>query len=143
MISAVLDSNVLVSGFSSPSGVPRQIVRLWVTKSFNLIVSEHILAEIRHAFADPYFATRHAPGRVDRTLAYLRQRSTIVEITTPVYGVATHESDDAIIATAASAGASYLVTGDRELRRIDNYQGVAIVTAPEFLAILQSEKTQS
>lgn len=54
-------------------------------------------------------------------------------ITVQVTGIATHAHDDLVLATAISAGAEYLVTGDRGLRDVGEYQGVAILTPREFL----------
>jgi predicted nucleic acid-binding protein len=54
-----------------------------------------------------------------------------------VAGVATHPEDDLVLATALSAGADYLVTGDRRFRtRVPHYQGVTLVSPAEFLAII-------
>lgn len=64
-------------------------------------------------------------------------RAVIVPLSTVVRGVATHASDDLVIATAVSGSADYLVTGDRDLRlRVREYGGVAIVSPAEFLEIL-------
>jgi predicted nucleic acid-binding protein len=41
-----------------------------------------------------------------------------------------------ILATAVSARADYLVTGDRQLLALGEYQGVQMVTPRDFLAIL-------
>lgn len=44
-----------------------------------------------------------------------------------------------MIATAVSAPADFLITGDHRLRRVDSYQGVAIRTPREFLELLEAE----
>jgi predicted nucleic acid-binding protein len=55
-----------------------------------------------------------------------------------VSGVATHPEDDLVLATAVSAGADYLVTGDIRFRtRVPSYQGISLVSPSEFLAIIQ------
>ena len=60
-------------------------------------------------------------------------------ITREVHGVATHPEDDLILATAVSASADYLVTGDRHLQALGSYEGVRIVSPRDFLTILESE----
>ena len=60
-------------------------------------------------------------------------------MTAEVHGVATHPEDDLILATAVSAKADYLVTGDKKLRELGSYQGVSIVSPREFLDILESQ----
>ena len=59
-------------------------------------------------------------------------------ITTSVSGVATHPEDDLVLATAISGKADYLVTGDRQLLKLQEFEDVSIVSAAEFLLILQS-----
>jgi len=61
VIVAVLDTNVLASGFIGEDkldSTPGELVRRWRVKSFTLVVSEHILAELADTFTDPYFTRR-------------------------------------------------------------------------------------
>ena len=75
---------------------------------------------------------------IARYLAFVAQQSTFYPITVTVAGVATHPEDDLVLATALSAGADYLVTGDRRFRaRVPHYQGVTLVSPAEFLAIIR------
>lgn len=60
-----------------------------------------------------------------------------VSIHTPV---ATHPEDDLILATAVAGNAEYLVTGDRQLLALGTYEGVRIVSAAEFLAVLEADE---
>ncbi len=45
-----------------------------------------------------------------------------------------------MVATAITARADVLVTGDRLLREIDRYEGVRILTHREFLDVLDQER---
>jgi predicted nucleic acid-binding protein len=57
-----------------------------------------------------------------------------------VQGVATHPEDDPILATALSAGADYLVTGDRRLRdRVPLFRGIPLISPSEFRDVLSRE----
>ncbi|MCC7021329.1 MAG: hypothetical protein IT338_00795 [Thermomicrobiales bacterium] len=53
--------------------------------------------------------------------------------------MATHPEDDLILATAVACRASYLVTGDRKLRAVGAFRGVAILSPREFLTRLEDE----
>jgi predicted nucleic acid-binding protein len=60
VIRAVLDSNVLVSGFSGEdevSSVPGELIRRWRRDEFGLTVSHHILGEVGRTLAKPYPTT--------------------------------------------------------------------------------------
>ena len=142
VIIAVLDTNVLASGFigeDKPDSTPGEIVRRWRAKSYTLVVSEHILAELIDTFTDPYFTRRLSASAIAEALESLRIDAVVQPITVDVAGVASHVEDDAVLATALSAGASYLVTGDRRLLERRSYQDTHLLSPREFLARLALE----
>ena len=47
-------------------------------------------------------------------------------------------SDNKYLECAVSAGAQYIVSGDKHLLGLRSYQGVEILTPAAFLALLQS-----
>lgn len=59
-----------------------------------------------------------------------------------VTSVATHPEDDLVLATAVSAQVDYLVTGDRQLQRLDTFQDVRILSPRQFLTILEHDADQ-
>ncbi|MDQ3695326.1 MAG: putative toxin-antitoxin system toxin component, PIN family [Chloroflexota bacterium] len=142
MIVAVLDTNVLASGFigeDKPDSTPGELVRRWRVKSFTLVVSEHILAELADTFTDSYFTRRLSAAAIIEALESLRLDGVIQPITVAVAGVASHAEDDVVLATALSAGAPYLVTGDRRLLERGNYRGSQLLSPRQFLACLENE----
>ena len=139
MIRAVLDTNVFVSGvlrFDAAQSPPGQILHHWLADAFRVVMSVPLRREIERTLANPYFAARipHAVGL--RWLRSLDELAVPIEISLPVAGVATHPEDDLILATAASAQADYLVTGDKQLQHLETFHGVAIVSPSDFLDIL-------
>jgi len=52
-------------------------------------------------------------------------------------GVATHPGDDQVLATAVSAQAEYLVTGDKNWQQVATYQGVRVISPRAFLDLLE------
>jgi putative PIN family toxin of toxin-antitoxin system len=137
MITAVLDTNVLVPGFAKKSGPPSALVDLWLAQRFKLIISEIILAELDHAWSKPYWAMRFSPEDIRETTTFLRIAAEVTSLSLAVKGVATHPADDLILATAVSANADYLVTGDKPLLAIGYYEGIPILSPREFLTILE------
>ncbi|OGG14041.1 hypothetical protein A3D77_00845 [Candidatus Gottesmanbacteria bacterium RIFCSPHIGHO2_02_FULL_39_11] len=69
----------------------------------------------------------------------LQNETIITSISVSVQRIATHPEDDLTIATALSAKADYLVTGDGPLLRKvgSSYQGVNLVAPSVFLEILK------
>jgi len=141
VIRAVLDTNVLASGFAShgEGSPPVQILDSWRTRFYTLIVSEHLLIELARTLDDRYFRRRLTPEEIAADLRLLHRHALMTDITVEVHGVATHQEDDLTLASALSAHADYLVTGDKKLREVGAYQGVRIVSPREFLELLLSE----
>ena len=139
MIVAVLDTNVLVSGFPARGGVSATLVDAWRQGAYHLVVSEPILDELAETWRDPYWQARFSPTASEAAITLLRAAAIMASLTIEVTGVATHPEDDLILATAVAGEASYLVTGDRKLRAVAAFQDITILTPREFLARLQSE----
>ncbi|MCC7369772.1 MAG: putative toxin-antitoxin system toxin component, PIN family [Chloroflexi bacterium] len=93
-------------------------------------------AEVERTLAKPYFRARVSPARLLALLQMLKAEATFVEITETVVGVATHPEDDLVLATAASARADFLVTGDHDLLRLGEFRGTVIVSPRDYLAML-------
>jgi len=137
MIRAVLDTNVLASGLISAGTAPGHLLSLWEANAFELTVSHHIMVELERTLAKPYFESRFHAGERERAIERLRAYARSTAITVVVEGVATHPEDDLVLATAISAGATVLVTGDRGLREVGAYRGVTILTPREFSTLLE------
>lgn len=134
---AVLDSNVLLSGFLSEAGVPGQLLLAWMAGAFELVISEEMFAEVARNIVKPYFRRRLTLQQIAADLGMLAAEARVTPITVTVSGVATHPEDDRILETAVSAQVDYLVTGDGALRRrLDVYRSVQLLTPREFLAVL-------
>lgn len=136
MTAAVLDTNVLVSGFTHREGASGLLLRLWLVDAYDLIVSDVIFEETARTFQKPYFADRLGLSQIAANLALLRRRALVAPIVVRVHGVATHPEDDLILATAVSGGADYLVTGDTKLQALGQYQDVTILSPREFLQVI-------
>jgi putative PIN family toxin of toxin-antitoxin system len=139
--SAVLDSNVLLSGFLGERSVTGHLLLGWLVGDFELVISEEIFAEVARNLVRPYFRRRLTLPQIAQDLTLLATEARLTPITTSLHGIASHPEDDRILETAVSAQVDYLVTGDRQLRRIGTYQGVQIVSPREFLDVLSQLPT--
>ena len=143
MIRAVLDANVFVSGivqYGSASSPPAELLRRWLAGSFELVTSDSLGTEIEWTLlTNPYFVARvdRAAGRY--WIAALASFATNVALTETVAGVASHPEDDLVLATAVSAAADFLVTGDKQLLLLGSFRGVAIVSPRDFLVVLDQD----
>ena len=140
MIRAVLDANTIASGaarFRRGMSPPAVLLRAWRDRWYELVISDHLLDEVRRTLSKPYFVAEVAPDDHDAILRALDEFATRTEITATVTGIATHPEDDLVLAAAVSAGADYLVTGDKHLLRIGRYEEVTIISPRDFLTLLE------
>lgn len=140
MIRAVLDTNVLASGFvgfAAAERAPGRLLRLWREQRFALVVSTNILTELLKTFADPYFRPQLSSEQIDAAQLLLQEEAMVTPITVHVSGVATHPEDNLVLATAVSARAEYLMTGDKKLQQLGAYQRIPILSPRAFLDLLE------
>jgi putative PIN family toxin of toxin-antitoxin system len=138
----VLDANILASGAIAATGTLSRIIDAWRSGTFSVIVSAPILEELERTFQKPYFRRHLTDKQSSRFMMLLQRRATVSPITVAVHGIATDPEDDRILATAISAKADYLVTGDTKLQRLGTYQAVAILTPRKFVETLEHEVSE-
>jgi putative PIN family toxin of toxin-antitoxin system len=136
----LLDSATLASmATAPPGGTLATILTAWRHGVFLVVISDHVLAEVRRTLANPYFSGRLSADDVRLYLRFVADASEHVQIAVEVAGVATHPEDDLVLATAVSGHADYLVTSDRRFRtHVPSYQGVTLLSPAEFVAVLNA-----
>lgn len=123
----VLDTNVLLAGVAT-HGLCEALLTLCY-RSHDVILSEHILGEVAEHYESKFKA---APDQVVLVVAALRAQS---EVVTPadVPGDAFKDRDDLpVLGTAIAGHAECIITGDRDLLELAEYQGVLILSPRAF-----------
>ena len=145
MIRAVLDTNILVSAILVPSGIPARILVAAFAGAFLCFASEAIVGEVLVTLGRARVLRKCQldPAHISQIREFLESRPVLVPITAEVRGVASHPEDDLILATAVSARVDYLVTGDRQLLALQQFEGVQIVSPRDFLAILDASTPET
>jgi uncharacterized protein len=141
VIVAVLDTNTIVSATLESRGISNHIVQAARSAEFLWASSSPIVAEVvttlqRRRIREKYHLT---DADIERVRDLLQHETLAIPITTRVQGAATHPEDDLILATAVSAKADYLVTGDGQLQRLGTYRGAQIVSPRRFREILEQQ----
>lgn len=145
MMRAVLDTNILASGFvrlfepGRPLSIPAALIMAWSGGLFTLILSEAILGELDRTLRQGYFPSRISPDDVTALIDMLRADALPVEPPQDIRRFAPHATDDLILGTAVAGRADYLVTGDYRLRRMGAFRGIQLVSPQTFLDVLQAD----
>jgi len=128
----VLDTNVLISALVG-HGKPRRLL-IWLFREHELLSSRQMLAELEDVLSRSKFGLTRS--QIDEFLTLLVKRFIISEIEEIPEVVAEDPDDDVVLATALAGGAEYIVTGDRHLLGLREYEGIRIVSVGEMLKSL-------
>jgi uncharacterized protein len=134
----VIDTNVIVSAFLSPSGVPAQLLNLLEQGAFELLVSEPILAEYLKALSYPRVRARHGmdSAALAEVIDDLCAASVLVEPGESLRVVPQDPADDKFFECAVAGGATYLVSGDASVQAVGEFQGIRALSPSIFFEIL-------
>ena len=127
----VVDTNVLVSGFAYPNGVPGKIVRAVLSGALQAVLSQYIIDETVRVL--PRFK-QFAMNKVEAQdfLQMLMLRADVVEPVCVVDSDLRDAADQPVLGTLVASGAEYLITGDKDLLALAGKYPV--VTPAEFWA---------
>lgn len=134
----VADTNILVSGLLWP-GPPASFVDAAWQHAFHLLTSEELLTELHLVLGRPHLETRlRARGRTPtEVVASVRVLATVVPPTVLMPPAALRDLKDLpVLACAVGGQAQAIVTGDKDLLTLNEYQGIVIVSPRLFLATI-------
>lgn len=132
MLRITADTNIIISALNFP-GNPARILDMAEKGEIRLAISDDILAEVERVLRRPKFGW--AQDEVDDAIRGLSAFADHVEPTQRIDLVKDDPTDNRIIECAAASGSDYLVSGDKHLLKVGQYQGVKIVTPADFLVI--------
>lgn len=139
MIIAVIDSNVIASSVVRRHTPPGEVMTRWRNQQFELAISQAMIDEVSRTVSKAYFTTHAAAFEIRQLLEDLALHASVVTPGMVTSRIATHPEDDIVLATAVAAAANYLVTGDRQLQRLDVFRNVRIVSPATFLDVLAAD----
>lgn len=124
----VVDTNVLISGVFF-GGFPKKVLTSIVDKKFIACATVEIIEEYEEIVQE-MIARRQ--GHINKNI--LAPLIKTMEIIEPISNVriSRDPDDDKFIGCAKDSGALYIVSGDKDLLVLRQYDNIQIVTAKEF-----------
>ncbi len=123
-----LDTNVIASA-TATRGLCSDLFRTVIAFFHQLVISEHLLGEIRRILGDKF----RAPQDLIEDLVCLLQQDTIKASALPLSELPLSDpADIAIVSSAINGGADILVTGDKEIVGLVQVGRLRIVTPRQF-----------
>lgn len=128
-----LDTNIIISGIGF-GGKPRKILQLMLDNKIEGVTSPILLAELEDVISKKF------PKLADHFEFINKKIKRKLKTVRPKYTINILKKDPAdnrVLEVAVQGKCNYVVTGDKELLDLGNYKGIKIVTAAQFLDILE------
>jgi len=141
MIKIVIDTNVFISGFLW-KGNPAEIFDLARRGEIKICVSEEIIEELARVLGYPKFRSRLRS--IEKTSEQIIEEFLEIvklypseKLPQPV--IIEDPPDDKFLACAVSCQALFIVSGDKHLLQLKEFQDILIVSPKEFLNIIKKQ----
>ncbi len=128
----ILDSNVIVSAFSS-RGLCSSIFELCLDR-YTIIISKFILSEVYKTLYNKY---KMPQNNVDMIVEYLTEFCMVKDYEKFGKRVCRDKDDDEILALGESSKAKYIITGDKDLLILKKFHSIKILTPREFWEVVR------
>ncbi len=132
-MNVVLDTNVFISGIFWEGNFCSQIIGAWKKGKFTLISSISIIEELTEILKD--FKIQMPSDMIEAWRNMIIQNSIIVEPKSKI-NLIEHDSDNRLLESAIEGNAEYIVSQDKHLLDLKEYQGIKIILPEEFLKII-------
>ncbi len=141
MLKVVIDTNQFVSSLISRKGASAKLLTMWRQHEFLLILSREIVEEIHRVLSYSSIVQKYKITKKDtESLSALIEHEAIVLPQPPAVNVIKDDPDDnKILACALAVKADFIVSGDKDLLRLQKFENTMIVNVSEFLKILETK----
>jgi len=130
----VPDINVLVSALINRSSPPGRIIAAWRRREIVFVTSQTIIDKVDEVLHRPIFASY---GITDAQIARLRKALHKYAVRTPhtlnLQVIKEDPEDDTILIAAVEGHADCIISGDKHLKDLGQYQGIPILTPADFV----------
>lgn len=141
----ILDTNIIVSGLISPHGSPARIIAHWLDGDFILLYSPDMLVELEDVLGRVWIREKlaHVPNRIDEFLEAVAVLGELIMGYANVAGAVRDPFDEMFLACGVLGHADYIVTGDKDLLSLVEYESTRILAPARFLEVLARTDSES
>ena len=133
MISIVADTNIFISGIFWEGNFSSQVIDLWRDGKIELICSLPIIEELVRNLKG--FKIEMDEKSVKKWEKIILENAILVEPSEKLDIVKEDPEDNKFLEAAILGNAAYIITQDKHLLKLKEFQGVKIVKPEEFLKI--------
>jgi putative PIN family toxin of toxin-antitoxin system len=125
----IIDANAWISSLLKQRFQVR--LEVFFDSEYHLIVSEELFDDMASAVRKPYLAEQIVRAEYDKLVARLRNVAELVDVHS-VVEICRDPKDNFLLALAKDGNADYLITGDKDLLTLKEFEITKIVTLSEF-----------
>lgn len=133
MLRVVADTNIYISALNF-GGVADDVLALARTEKIRLYIARPILYELQGVLAKKF---KWQPAQIRDAVRNIIGYTTLVSPMESVSIIKHDEPDNRILECAVASKADIIVSGDQDLKRLQRYRGIEIVSPREFLKIIR------
>jgi putative PIN family toxin of toxin-antitoxin system len=140
VLKAVIDINLFVSSIINKRGTPARLFQAWRDRAFILILSEGMLEDIGRVLQYSRIKYKYHlhDSEINQALDIIKKFAIVLPDLLDLHVITQDPDDNKVLACAVSAEAHYIVSGDDHLLHLQEYKNISIVTAKDFLDIIES-----
>ena len=137
----ILDTSTIVSGLITPTGTAARIINHWAAGDFALLYSPVMLEELTDVLQRAWLKERLVglPQRIPDFLDAVTFWGQLVPGYSDVHGYVRDPFDEMFLACARLGGADVIVSLDKDLLSLEEFEGTRILRPPAFLELLEPE----
>jgi putative PIN family toxin of toxin-antitoxin system len=128
-VKIVFDSNIYISAFVVPRSQAEKVIFKVIEKNVSLMISKEIISEVLRVLAGKFKREKEA---LSRTAVYLSDVANIVKSNRKIKALK-DEPDNRILECAVAGRADLIVTDDKEMLRLKEFEGIRIISLKEYL----------
>ena len=130
----VVDANIFISSFFW-GGSPRRIVERIIAGKDVLFITKEILDEIGDVIRRPKF---HASeNEIHYFMNSIEELGNRITAKNKIENVSIDEDDNKYIECGIAASVDYIISGDKHLLEIEEYENIKIIDARKYLEIVE------
>ncbi len=128
---AILDTNVLISAYVFPGGMPETVYRLALEGRLEIGASLALLAEFGRVLGQKF---GWVPDQVEVAVAQVARIAVVVEPNETIQVIRADPADDRVLEAARAFGADVIVSGDRHLLNLGTWSEIVVLSPSDFIA---------
>ncbi len=128
----VLDTNVLISGIFF-SGPPFQILKAWKDTKIQVVLSKEILLEYQRS--GETLSAKYSEIDIAPIIDLLTIYGEVVETEDISVSICEDPDDNKFIECAMASNCKLIVSGDKHLLNVSDYQGIEVIKPRTFIDI--------